>query len=812
MKILLVEDDQSLANLLQTTLNWQQYQVDTAVDGQQGWELAEVFQYDLILLDVMLPKLDGITFCQQLRTGGNFAIHLPNQETPVLLMTAVDTVTNKVMGLDAGADDYLVKPINLDELLARIRALGRRGQVQRSSTLQWGDLQLYPKNCDVRVAGNPVSLTLKEYQLLELFLRYPDQIFSQSRLIEQLWGQHETPTENAVRAQIKGLRQKLKQAGVKDIIETIYKLGYRLLRPHPDNNHQQNSLPVIPAATKAASVNFPSSDLWEIWQECRESYIDRLTIIEEAVTALKTGNLTKELQQKAEREAHTFVGSLGSFGLEEASQISRQIQQVFQQESPLGNSEAKQLRGLLKKLRGEMTGDYKIEITQKIPKNKTAYVDSASANLLIVDDDLILAQNLASEAVTWGIQAEVATNIQQAKNLILKQEPDVVLLDLNFAEIDESGLDFLAELHRDYPEISVVVFTARDQLNDRVQAARLGSKGFLQKPIAPSQVLAAISQTLQQSHQALSKLLIVDDDPQILKILQNFLEPEGYDLILLDNPLRFWEILEQTVPDLLILDVELHGCPTSNGTSQNAELNGFDLCQIIRNDPQWHNLPILFLSAHTDSETVLQGFEAGADDFLHKPIVPTNLLIRVRKRLEQGKMRRQTELDSLTGVSNRGKSMQDITRLLRLAVRQQQPFSLAVLDLDQFKLVNDRYGHEMGDRVLNYFGQLLSQSFRREDVVGRWGGEEFVVGMYGISKENGVKRITKMLNTLRKIKFTARDGSEFQVTFSAGISQLIEDGEDLQTLYRSADRTLYQAKIQGRNRILATEFGKQFLN
>ncbi|OKH36799.1 hypothetical protein NIES2119_15355 [[Phormidium ambiguum] IAM M-71] len=805
MKILLVEDDQNLANLLQTTLNWQQYQVDMAVDGQQGWELAEVFQYDVILLDVILPKLDGISFCQQLRMGGHFAIHLPNKETPVLLMTAVDTVTNKVMGLDAGADDYLVKPINLDELLARIRALGRRGQVQRSSILQWGDLHLHPKNCEVTFAGNPISLTLKEYQLLELFLRYPDQIFSQGRLIEQLWGQHETPTENAVRAQIKGLRQKLKQAGAQDIIETMYKLGYRLRRPNQEYSNHKEPISLGAATANTTPNKMLSLDLWEIWQECRQSYVDRLTIIEQAITALKAGTLTKEIQHQAEREAHTLIGSLGSFGLSEASRISRQIQQIFKQESVLGNSEIKQLSHLIEKLRLKLFEDYTIAKKPETPEDKILLGASDKSFLLIVDDDLILAQHLASEAISWGIVAEVATTLQQAKNFILKQKPDAVLLDLSFAEIGENGLEFLAELHNSYPEISVVVFTARDELSDRVQAARLGSKGFLQKPIAPSQVLAAISQTLQKSQPTNSKILIVDDDPQILKLLQKFLEPEGYDLILLDKAQNFWDVLERTVPDLLILDVELHGCTTGSKVFPPAELSGFDLCQIIRNDPQWYNLPILFLSAHTDSETVLQGFEAGADDFLHKPIVPTNLLTRVKKRLEQGKIRRQTELDSLTGVSNRGKSMQDITRLLRLAVRQQQPFSLAVLDLDQFKLINDRYGHEIGDRVLNYFGQLLNQSFRMEDVVGRWGGEEFVVGMYGISKQNGAKRLDKMLNTFREIKFTDRKGNEFQVTFSAGIAQFIEDGEDLQTLYRAADQTLYKAKTQGRNRVLATE-------
>jgi diguanylate cyclase (GGDEF)-like protein len=245
--------------------------------------------------------------------------------------------------------------------------------------------------------------------------------------------------------------------------------------------------------------------------------------------------------------------------------------------------------------------------------------------------------------------------------------------------------------------------------------------------------------------------------------------------------------------------MNLQGC--SPPSSSLTALSGFDLCQIVRNDPQWGKLPILFLSACTEPETIQRGFEVGADDFLHKPIVLNELLTRIRKRLEQGQLRRQTELDPLTGMSNRRKALQDLTRLLRLAQRQQQPFCLAVLDLDNFKQVNDCYGHEMGDRVLSYFGRLLSQSFRQEDVVGRWGGEEFVVGVYGVPKRDGIKRLVEVLQTLQRKSFSTQDGTTFQVTFSGGIASHLEDGTDLQTLYQTADRALYQAKAQGRNRI-----------
>jgi DNA-binding response OmpR family regulator len=223
VKILLVEDDNVLADALKQSLNHQRYVVDHATDGQTGWQLADLGDYDLILLDVPLPKMDGITFCQRLRATGKM--------TPVLLITVQDSSFSKIAGLDAGADDYVVKPLDFEELFARIRALLRRSSPNQSPILTLGELQLNPQNCQVTYAGKPLSLTHKEYGMLELFLRYPQQVFSQSLLVDRLWSIDETPTENTVRAHIKALRHKLKQAGSEDIIETLYGLGYRLRQP-----------------------------------------------------------------------------------------------------------------------------------------------------------------------------------------------------------------------------------------------------------------------------------------------------------------------------------------------------------------------------------------------------------------------------------------------------------------------------------------------------------------------------------------------------------------------------------------------------
>ncbi|NJM72893.1 MAG: response regulator transcription factor [Scytonema sp. RU_4_4] len=221
MKILLVEDDERIAEALAEALTDQHYAVDIASDGEVGLEFVETFPYDLIVLDLMLPKLDGIRLCQQLRQK--------SYSMPILMLTAKDTSTDKVIGLDAGADDYVVKPFDLSELMARIRALLRRVNTTLLLVLEWENLRLYSHICQVRYQEKIVNLTPKEYRILELFLRNTHKAFNRSEILEHLWSFDEPPGEETIKVHIRSLRQKLKSAGADaDFIETIYGLGYRL--------------------------------------------------------------------------------------------------------------------------------------------------------------------------------------------------------------------------------------------------------------------------------------------------------------------------------------------------------------------------------------------------------------------------------------------------------------------------------------------------------------------------------------------------------------------------------------------------------
>lgn len=222
MKILIVEDDRAVARSLQLLLSECHYATDLAIDGKSGLELAEAFEYDLVLLDVLLPDLNGIDLCERLRAQGF--------QMPILLLTGQGGRGHqKAIALNAGADDYVDKPFDNEELTARIRALLRRGESKNQPLLRWGDLSIDLANEAVTYATQHLTLTPKEYAILELFLRNKRQVFNARMIIDRVWGSLECPGEEVVRVHIKELRKKLKQVSApQDFIKTIHRFGYCL--------------------------------------------------------------------------------------------------------------------------------------------------------------------------------------------------------------------------------------------------------------------------------------------------------------------------------------------------------------------------------------------------------------------------------------------------------------------------------------------------------------------------------------------------------------------------------------------------------
>lgn len=662
MRILLVEDDTLIAKSLAQALMSQHYAVDLAADGQAGWEAATLADYDLIVMDVMMPKLDGVNLCRRLRSQGT--------QAPILMLTTRDTRDDRVLGLDAGADDYVTKPFDLSELLARIRALLRRNRAALMPQLEWEGLQLDPNTCQVSYGGNLLRLTPKEYGLLELLLRNPERIYSCSALIDHLWSFEDPPTEETVRSHIKGVRQKLKNAGVDDPIETVYGMGYRLKSPQKKSKFAPENVSVN-ANEVAKSNDALDAEIAAIRSQAQEKLNDRVNTIEAAVDALLHNQLTPELQQQAEGEAHKLAGSLGMFGSDHGSELAQTIEPLL------------------------------------------ARVKSLDAYQRLFLSNLVGA---------------------------LRQE--------------------LQQLHTE-------------------------------TPLAVSSVEPDHSLSLTATD---ATVMIVDDDPAILDILRTLLSPWGLKVCTLDRPSQFLEVLANTKPDLLVLDVEI------------PEIRGIELCQQIRNDPQWGDLPILFLTAHTDAKTLDQVFSAGADDFVSKPIVAPELVTRILNRLERSRLLQElADLDPLTGVANRRKSTQQLKQLLETP--DHYPVCLAVLTLNNLKRINRQYGHAAGDQVLAAVGEQLQQFLPKPTIIGHWGGTEFVIGMAQTPKSEGLQRLSELLQNLHQRSILKLDGVPFRITGSIGVAQSPDDGTDLRSLYQLAD--LSQITVTKRNRISGSESRKQ---
>ncbi|MEM6400258.1 MAG: response regulator [Cyanobacteria bacterium P01_D01_bin.116] len=742
MRILLLEDDEVLSDMLVKSLTHQHYVVDAVHDGESGWEYAQSGNYELLIMDVGLPLLDGITLTQRLRKQGC--------STPILLMTAKNAIADRIHGLDAGADDYLSKPLDLGEFQARVRALLRRGDVVPTAILSIGELSLDPATAQVNYGSKQLKLTPKEYNLLELFLRNPSRVYSRTQIVDHLWNFDDPPLEESVKAHIKGLRQKLKKVGAVNWVENIYGLGYRLNPQVTESVEQQYSYAVD-----------------KMWQQYQDVMLQRMSILQTAATAFKSGNLTEELQKSASKEAHKLAGVLGMFGRDAGTQLAREIEELLAQDvfPILSRSKLPSLVQELDRLLGLSVGEAK-SITD-------------SARLLFIESSLQLVPELQQLASSQGMSWYGVKNIQLAQEWLENHSPDLIVLSIN-KTIKSEDLALIHNSSARTPAIPVIVIAESDELDYRVKVARNGGCGFLVQPNA-AQIWDLTQQLLEHDRASkaernfTTKILVVDDDPVFLSSLRPLLEPWGIKFTGLENSQSFWQVLKSVEPDLLILDVEM------------PEIGGIELCQAVRTDQEWQSLPILFLTSHRDGETIEKVFAAGADDYVTKPVVGAELLTRITNRLERNRLLKTISTkDSQTGISNYTESKRNLDNLLSQKKDNNTSVCLAILAIAEFNQLNFNYGHDIGHQVLRRWGILIQKVFRSREVLGYWGNGEFIIGIAGLNKKQVKEHLTEIFAILRQQIFTASDGSRFQVTFNCTIAEYPTDGKTTHSLYKSS--------------------------
>lgn len=748
MRILVVDDDEILVDVLKRSLSTQRHIVDAAEDGQMGWEYVQTGEYELVLLDVNLPGLDGVSLCEKMRSEG--------YATPILLMTAKNKSEDRILGLDAGADDYLTKPLDLGELNARVRALSRRGEVATKSVLDVNGLVLDPSSCEVSYQQQPIKLTAKEYSLLEIFLRNPARVFSRAQILDKIWTFDDPPLEESVKAHIKGLRKKLKRAGIIDWIENVYGIGYRL-NPNVAKSTQNK------ADSDVTSIEQEfESKMDRMWLKHQAKMSERMKVLKEAVSTVKQGNCATELQSDAERAAHKLAGVLGMFSRDAGTDIAREIETLLHDNLVLDNEQKKQFISLVENLDSLLGLD------------ATATDETvAETNLLLISANIQLTKELQQLARTQGLGWYQADNITQAKAWLKDNLAHAAVINTQTANNETEYLALVNELNARTPAIPTIVVSEADSLNNRLSANRAGASSFLVKPISASKIWQATSRTLEQNKSNTASILIVDDDLVFLDAVRSILEPWGIKVSTLDEPSSFWQLLQVTQPNLVILDVEM------------PEINGIELCQTLRNDPDWQELPVLFLTARQDAQTIQQIFDIGGDDYVSKPVVGAELIARINNRLDRSRLLHNLATqDRLTGLNNRSQSSREIERALQQAQDNNQPFCLAVLKITELQKINLKYGHTMGDRILSQWGKVVRAAFRNDEITGYWDNGDFIIGMPNLDKTKGNERLTELLSILRKQVFTSPEGQRFQVAFDYATAEFIKDCKTLHSLYQ----------------------------
>jgi len=489
--------------------------------------------------------------------------------------------------------------------------------------------------------------------------------------------------------------------------------------------------------------------------------------------------------------AHRLTGAAPSIGYTRIGNAARRLEEYLKQPEYSVDGHLEKLVGVLLAeiqacVRDDVIERHEISSIKNVP---SLHETRSSSLIFLVEDDPIQAGLLTAQISHFGYIVKTFTQIQDLYAAIQTETPAAILMDIIFPEGKSAGLETihaLQEKHRN--NLPVFFISVREDMPSRLQAIRAGGKAYFPKPVDVSALVDALDTLIVSPDTQQYRVLIVDDSDAQAKL--NALQLQKANILsrIVTQPLKVFRILEEFSPDLLLLDLYMPDC------------TGLELAQVIRQMKTFVSLPIVYLSSETDREKQLAAVELGGDDFLTKPIKPGHLVSAVTSRIARYRQLRALMLrDSLTGLFNHTTIRERLGQEIARVARQNQPLALVMIDIDHFKSVNDTYGHATGDRVIKSLTHMLSHRLRQSDIVGRYGGDEFVA----ILPNSNGQVAWQIMDELRKSFSQVRhifEGHEFAVTLSCGIATFPER-QTPASLSEAADQAMYVAKKMGRNRV-----------
>ena len=630
MKILLVEDDQRMAELIKDCLSCHSLILDIVNSGELIIDKLNQENYDLLILDILLPKKNGIDICREIRKA-NITIN-------ILFITALQTQKDKIKAFESGADDYLIKPFDFQELSLRVKALLRRKEGEiKVQFLQWERLKMIPSTQEVTYNQEKLHLTPIEFDILEVFLNNPQQIFNVDTLIERIWDTQTIPTRSTLRTHIKTLRKKLNLIGADhNFIQTVHGVGYRLQNQEKLNqltninqsstqSQQDNSLEnnKSKAKTKEEKDRHLRMFIKEIWEDNKDNIKDDL---DQVINYLQKNN-PQINHETAVFKIHNLVGFLGSIGFSEVTPICRNIEDNLK------------INDVTEKLNIVQETIDKIEKVKNILFEENIVIDNCDNkksaqklfSILFVEEDKNLIHSISEEIKKRKVNYTLDF-VNHPKDLEIKTQNkkyDLAILGTvtTHHQIREDIMQFLESLALPIPPI---IYTKDDSINTRLYYTKKNISAFFSQQTSPQDLLIYLEKEIEKpvfvnQQENFYNILIIDDDKKFIHTLEKKLQNADLPLNIYNssNALQFLKTIERIKPDLIILDLQM------------PKLNGLDICHILKQDNNLKKIFVVFLTGYLDDEIISKFVEVGADDFVSKSKIDVELYPRMMNLLRQ---------------------------------------------------------------------------------------------------------------------------------------------------------------------------------
>jgi diguanylate cyclase (GGDEF)-like protein len=544
------------------------------------------------------------------------------------------------------------------------------------------------------------------------------------------------------------------------------------------------------------------SDLLDIaeFQDLQRKYSANLhnllqEIEEKAARVLETNwdlNLIKSFHQSV----HRISGSSSSYGYSQIHAELKSLDSFLVEMISTSSSiveHAPRLKKHLQQIQRAFASDRPAEFTQ--PKSKGTDDQSirdarANQKIYLVEDDPFQARELAAQINVFGYTVTIFNDLESLKERVKKDPPRAILMDIIFPEGSTAGTDAIAKIKSGQKKpVPVIFVSVSNRLESRLQAVRAGGEAYFTKPVDINSMIEALDQLTVHENTESNRVLIVDDSPEQAARTAHQMKKIGMKTQVVTDPLKIMQPLFDFNPNLILLDLFMPAC------------NGVELARVIRQIEKFMITPIIYLSAGDDFEKLTKEQGLNGDDFLPKSIDLETLRTTIHSRLERYRQLNTLMLrDGLTGLYNHTTIKEVLDQEISRASRQHIPLSVAMLDLDHFKNVNDTYGHSAGDRVLKSLSHLLAQRLRRTDSIGRYGGEEFIVILPNTTGPTAEALLDQLRDGFAKIHFRGPE-KDFTTTFSCGVATY-PIFIDTPSLIDAADKALYLAKAAGRNRVV----------